>query len=102
MLKEAITTSPTSGVQKNHSPPLNYFLTDNQSSSNPLHSTLQLNRSVAMPLQLRQEMHIQELVHRSGGPPKSPRLNCTATLSPFNTFSTADAALLLESARGTV
>jgi hypothetical protein len=58
-----------------------------------------------MPLRLRQEieaMHIQEPAHRSEGPLRSFRLNCTATLSPFNECSTADAALLLESAASTV
>jgi hypothetical protein len=60
---------------------------------------------VAIPLRLRQDieaMHIQEPAHHRGGPPRSLSLNCTATLSTFNKYSTTNAALLLESAAGTV
>jgi hypothetical protein len=58
-----------------------------------------------MPLRLRQEieaMHIQGPAHRSKDPFRSPSLSCTAKLSLFNKYSTADAFLLLESAAGTV
>jgi hypothetical protein len=47
-------------------------------------------------------MHIKDPAHRSGGPPRSPNLKCTALLSPFNDYSTADATLTPEVAAGTV
>jgi hypothetical protein len=58
-----------------------------------------------MPSQVRQAieaMHIQEPTHRSRGPPRSPSINYTATLLPFNEYSTANAALLLGVAVSTV
>jgi hypothetical protein len=63
------------------------FSTENHSSSNFLHSRVRQEIEV---------MHIQEPTYRSGGPPRSPSLNCTAILAVFNEYSTADAALLLE------
>jgi hypothetical protein len=104
MLKEVIAASPTSGVQKVHSPPLDYSPTDNHSPSNAQDPSSPLNRSVAMPVRLRQEieaMHIQEPANCNGGHCRGPSLNCTATLSPFNEYSTTNAALLLEVAAST-
>jgi hypothetical protein len=46
-------------------------------------------------------MHIQEPAHRSGGL-RGPNLKYAATLLPFNEYSTANAALILEAAASTV
>jgi hypothetical protein len=71
MLKEVITASATSEAQKDNSSPLDHILTDNHSSSSALNSSHPLNRSVGMPVRLRQEieaMHIKERAYCSGGP----------------------------------
>jgi hypothetical protein len=104
MLKEVIAASPTSGAQKDHSPPLDYSPTGNYSSSNGQDPSNPSNRSVAMPVRLRQEieaMHIQKPANCNGGHCRGPSLNCSTTLSPFNEYSTTNAALLLEVAAGT-
>jgi hypothetical protein len=105
MLKEVITASPTCGAQEDHLPLLDHFPSDNHSFSNALHSSHPLILLGAMPARLRQEIeatHIQEPANCSEGPRIGPSLNCTATLSPFNEYSTADAAFILEVAAGTV
>jgi hypothetical protein len=104
MLKEVIAASPTSGAQEDHLPLLNYFPANNHSSSNSLHSSHPLILWGVRPVRMRQEieaMHIQEPANCNGCHRRGPNLNCTATLSPFNEYSTADAALLLEAAAST-
>jgi hypothetical protein len=58
-----------------------------------------------MPTQMLQEieaMHIQEPANYNGCHYRGPILNCTATLSPFNKYSTTNASLLLKVAASTV
>jgi hypothetical protein len=105
MLKEEIAASPKSRAQKDRLPPLNHLLTDNHFYSSAQDQSNPLNRSVVMPVRLRQEseaMQIQEPANCNGGHCRGLSLNCSATLSSFNEYSNTNAALLLKEAASTV